>query len=415
LEIAPGVFKPLRLLLASEPNRQPILFVAVDGFFQGDVSPYATDGLLTDTIVFANAVEFLLREAGAQPHQWVWCADWETGPALLLLRPRHHCALHLHNIYDEFLGPAVEQVSYSRADVLRTTTVLQAAMREADVVAGVNRGFVWSLQNETAYTKILAAHLQNELARVVPVENANFVPLTPELLKLEDLLSTDLPEGTRALRQHKATARRRLPSEIRRLLKGRALIVVMGRRVTQKMIEVAVESARRTLAVNPAFPALWFFATVAGDQHSDQRLDSIARLCADHPESATFTDGRIEYYDALLAAADLILMPSITEPHGGCFQAAVVPIVSARDGLAAQVPAHQATGLAAELNRRWHGNRPAAGWCVREELPMNGELLQTPNTLLAHVVGAGIMTPTASCRARCPRRRGGGHQGLRSR
>ncbi|MFM2294409.1 MAG: hypothetical protein RLZZ350_822, partial [Verrucomicrobiota bacterium] len=115
LEIAPGVFKPLRLLLASEPNRQPILFVAVDGFFQGDVSPYATDGLLTDTIVFANAVEFLLREAGAQPHQWVWCADWETGPALLLLRPRHHCALHLHNIYDEFLGPAVEQVSYSRA------------------------------------------------------------------------------------------------------------------------------------------------------------------------------------------------------------------------------------------------------------------------------------------------------------
>lgn len=374
LEIFPGVFQPLRLLLANAPDHQPILFLAVDGFFQGDASPYATSGLATDTLVFANAVDLVLREAGAQPHQWIWCADWETGPALLLLRSRHHCALHLHNIYDEFLGHAVEKIAYARADVLRNATVLQAAMREADVVAGVNRGFVWSLQNEPAYTKILASHLQKELARAVPVENANFVPLTPELLALEEHLSNDVSDATRVLRQYKAAARRRLPPEIRRQIKGRALLVMMGRRVTQKMIEVAVESARRTLATNPTFPALWFFATVPGDQHSDQRLESIARLCADHPESAAFSDGRIDYYDALLAAADLILMPSITEPHGGCFQAAVVPVVSARDGLAAQVPAYQASGLAAKLNHRWHGNRPAAGWCVREELPMNGEL-----------------------------------------
>jgi glycogen synthase len=273
-------------------------------------------------------------------------------------------------------------------------------MHEADVVAAVNRGFAWSLQNEATYTRILASHLQNDLCRVVPVENANFLPLTPELLALEDLLSTDLSEGTKALRQHKAAARRRLPPETRRLLKGRALIVVMGRRATQKMIEVAIESAREILLAQPAFPALWFFATVPGDQHSDQRLEAIAALCTDFPESATFTDGRIDYYDALLAAADLILMPSITEPHGGCFQSTVVPVVSARDGLAAQVPAYEPNGVAAELNRRWHASRPAAGWCLREETPSTkGELVADLRQLLSGPPERGNATFQAMVRA----------------
>jgi hypothetical protein len=141
----------------------------------------------------------------------------------------------------------------------------------------------------------------------------------------------------------------------------------MGRRVAQKLHEAGVSSARALLREDPAFPAFWFFATVSGDATSSQRLEEIIRFCAEFPNNAACSDGRLPFFDDLFSAADFNLMSSMTEPHGGCFQAAAVPIVRAIDGLAAQVPGFKPTGRAALLNRMWHGSRFPAGWSVRED------------------------------------------------
>jgi hypothetical protein len=144
----------------------------------------------------------------------------------------------------------------------------------------------------------------------------------------------------------------------------------MGRRVTQKLHEIALASADLILRNNPLFPVFFFFATTPGDNGSNARLDMIRKFCEQRPQNGYVTDKRLEFYPELMAAADFNLMTSLTEPHGGCFDGGgpAIPICRAQDGPPAQFPAFEPVGIAAKLNEMWHGRRSAAGWTTREEL-----------------------------------------------
>ena len=98
-------------------------------------------------------------------------------------------------------------------------------------------------------------------------------------------------------------------------------------------------------------------------------------------------DGLIDFFDLLMDAADYLLLPSLWEPHGGCFAGRVVPIIRAVCGLIAQVALYQPTGLAATLNAFWHGSdEVASGLGFREEEASVADLLQLSDNV-AHVPG----------------------------
>ncbi|MFA5262260.1 MAG: glycogen/starch synthase [Opitutaceae bacterium] len=354
-----------KVLLAARQGRMPIIYVEADGFFLGHPYPPAPE-LKKDSVFFALALaQLFVRLGGVRKDQWFWGADWESAPSLLLMKSRHHVALHLHNTYDEYLWPEMEAFNYPARAAFQCASALQVGLREADVVATVNRGYAWSLQNELIHTRVQAAHLQSLLPRVVPVENANFSRLSPELKTLASDLANSA-KALEALAAFKTAARAGLPAEIRERAAGKTLMVVMGRRVTQKLPEIVVESVRQALKEDPRLFVV-FATTPAGDAASDIRLEQIAVLVRESPSHTYYTDGRIPFYDALMLAADYAVMWSLSEPHGGCMQGPVVPIVRSIDGLAAQCPALEPTGIASGLNARWHGKKRPAGLAAREE------------------------------------------------
>jgi glycosyltransferase involved in cell wall biosynthesis len=214
----------------------------------------------------------------------------------------------------------------------------------------------------------MAPHLQDVLARVVGVDNAAFDPLADSLQQLADELALDLSRGWQHLARLRAEALAALPPDLARKALDKVVVVTMGRRVSQKLHEVFVESVRQLLTEQLGFPLLAVFATTSGDATSPARLERIQRLADQFPENVVWTDGRLPYYAALMNAVDFNCMSSLMEPHGGAFSGTVVPLARAIDGLAAQVCAYQPAGWAAVLNARWHAaDEPANGLTYREE------------------------------------------------
>ena len=96
--------KKCRILVTSD-EYAPIIFLEIEGQFRGLETPYDVPikNLKLDTLYFGIGVrEFLTRVESSK--QFVWGADWETVPALYLVRERHHVALTIHNSFDECLS-----------------------------------------------------------------------------------------------------------------------------------------------------------------------------------------------------------------------------------------------------------------------------------------------------------------------
>ena len=128
----------------------------------------------------------------------------------------------------------------------------------------------------------------------------------------------------------------------------------MGRRVSQKLHEVITEGVRAVLTQRRELPLFVVLATVPGESADRLRLERIQHLARDFPDHVACTNGRLEYYETLMRAADYNAMTSLYEPHGGAFEGAVVPIVRLVDGLARQVNALEPTGRAVTMNAIWH-------------------------------------------------------------
>ena len=88
----------------SSTDTMPIVYLAVQGAFQGNPTPYDSPALARDTLIFGAAVSEFLPKVGATARQFVWGADWQTVPALIRLRARHHTVLTLHNEFDAWLA-----------------------------------------------------------------------------------------------------------------------------------------------------------------------------------------------------------------------------------------------------------------------------------------------------------------------
>ncbi len=382
-------------VLATTDEFAPIIFLDVTGRFLGGETPYDTppeppeDSLATlkrDTLYFALAVDALLREARLEG-AFVWGADWETVPALFLVRNRHYVSLTLHNTFDECLSTQADAFGDTFApfctsrdpsgSVQPSPTALQLGLEMADVVTTVNRGFAYGMRTERLQQDVMANHLQPLLGRVVGINNAAFSTLNPELIALKRNLRETFEAGRDELFEIKSRRLGELPTYVKEKAVDKAIVVSMGRRVSQKQHDVLVESLRTILTADRSFPILAVFATVHGDAGSHARLKRIQTLAAEYPSNVICEDGQLQYYKELMAAADFNCMPSLYEPHGGAFEGTVVPIARAVDGLAEQICGLAPVGAAALFNARWHLAREApAGFLFREPEGTKGFLFR---------------------------------------
>jgi len=345
----------VQVLVTSASDTMPIVYLAVQGAFQGSPSPYDTPALARDTLVFGAAVSEFLPKVGATSRDFVWGADWQTVPALTRLRARHHTVVTLHNEFDAWLAREAREHGGGLYPLFTgQETVLRIGLKSMDVVTTVNRGYARGLRTEPIHTQIMAHHLQDLVSRIVPVENANFSPLSGSDKSLESLLATDPSSGLDAIQRFRREARGALPEAIRSRVGDRVLVVAMGRRVSQKLHEVISEGVRSLLKKHRDLPLSVVLATVPGESADRARLERIQYLARDFPDQVICTNGRLDYYETLMRAADYNAMTSLYEPHGGAFEGAVVPIVRLVDGLARQVNALGPTGRAVSLNAIWH-------------------------------------------------------------
>lgn len=357
-----------RILASTASGQAPTLYLAAEGFFEGVESPYDTPNLNRDALFFGLAVKALLT-GRIPPRAWIWAADWQTVPAAVLMQP-HVTAVTLHNTFDSYLGDALWQFSELRFGVFRHLTALNVALELCDVVTTVNRGYAFGLRNEVFHTHIMAPHLQAGVRRIVGIDNANFVDPSAEQLELADLLERDTVAGQKRLDQMQQAASASLPPELADKVKGKVLCIAMGRRSSQKLHDVVVEAVRNALKPEPDLPLFVFFATTHSDAGSHARLDRIKRLCDEFPANAGWSDGRVPFFPQLMAAGSYNLLCSLWEPHGGAFEATIVPIARAVDGLATQIVPLNRHGWAGELAQLWHAsNAPPSGLTFREDPP----------------------------------------------
>jgi glycogen synthase len=357
-------------VLTSVDKFAPALFIDVPGRFQGAANPYDVpiEDLRADALWFGLAADALLERI-ASPGQFVWGADWETVPALSLLRKRHLVALTLHNTFDACVegeanafGEVFRPFWEPRAGSKMAKTALEIGLEIADAVTTVNRGFARGMRTELLQTGVMLKHIPERLLRrVIGINNAAFRTLGPDLARLRISLARNLSKGADRLFAYK----RFFAGELRPVLgvlDDRVIVVSMGRRVAQKQHDVLVESVRQILDEDPAFPILVVFATAHGDPERLERMRTLP------PEKAVCL-GRLpeETFKQLMAAADYNCMPSLFEPHGGAFDGAVVPIARAVDGLAEQICPYEPSPEVAELTAEWRrpGEAPS-GFLFRE-------------------------------------------------
>jgi glycosyltransferase involved in cell wall biosynthesis len=337
--------------------------------FAGTQTPYDTPHMERDTFLFALAAEQVL--ARFQPAErvslpFVWAADWQCVPAMTRLHWNRVTCLHLHNLYDTYLGDAARALGYDDAHAFEGRSVLSAGFANADVVATVSRGFAEGIRRELLHTAIFAPHLQAEAWRIQPVENANFMELDPALQQIADALENDLPAGAALLTSSKKAARKKLPPEIQSRIEGKTIIVSMGRAATQKLHCAVVESAERLLQTEWGKSVFLIFATTDSDRDDQIRQAVIAAFAAQHPEAAAACTGRIPFFGDLMRAADLNVMASLWEPFGGAYEGTILPVARAIDGLASQIHAHAPSDLVRAITGP--DSAPPTGWLFREAL-----------------------------------------------
>jgi Starch synthase catalytic domain len=356
----------VRVLIAEARDLAPILYLAADGFFEGVESPYDTPDLNRDALFLGLAVKGLLANRLSK-RAWIWGADWQTVPALLLAHSVHHTAITLHNTFDCYLGNELAQFSELRFATFRARTALQVALETFDVVTTVNRGYAYGLKHEVFHSRIMAEHLQFGVDRIVGIDNANFVDPSPDQLALADLLERDPKVGLTRLNDLQKAAFVAFPPDLARRAAGKVLCIAMGRRSSQKLHDVVVEAVREALRRESRLPMFTFFATTHSDASSPARLARIQRLCQEFPDNCGWSDGRVPFFSQLMAGGSYNLLCSLWAPHEAAFEATIVPIARAVDGLAAQVVPLIRSGLAGDLAAMWHPHfAPPSGLTFRE-------------------------------------------------
>jgi len=150
-------------------------------------------------------------------------------PALTRLRTRHHTVLTLHNEFDAWLNREASDFGGGLYPLFRgQETALRIGLKLADVATTVNRGYARGLRTEPIHTQVMAHHVQDLVWRIVPVENANFLSLSPEHKELEALLARDPSAGLKVIEDTQRQARAALPEVMRVRIGDRVLIVAMG-------------------------------------------------------------------------------------------------------------------------------------------------------------------------------------------
>lgn len=364
VHFGPGVTKPVRVLLAEPSGRQPILFLAIDGFFHGVSSPYETPDLAADTLAFALALDALFAAATAGDLPFVWAAEWQTVPALLLLGARHVTALHLHSASDAWLGPALAHFTFPGADRLAHATALRAGFLAADIVASANPGFTLALRDPLwpIYHRVLAPHLQDVCGRMETVASGPLTPVRPDWIELAEALA---PDSHRAGTVFAGTVLPRraalLPKTVRRPISSRMIVLVGGRNTTQHVPEVPIAAAQQVLAAGN-FPGYFVFALGNGDEFGASRRKAIEALRERFPNDVLIAENDPVQIALMREVANVEVFARLWEPHGRVFHGPTVPVAFG-EGPGAQIRSGWARGRGAGFQAKFHReDEPRSGW-----------------------------------------------------
>ena len=134
----------VHILVTPRGDQMPIVYLAVQGAFQGSPTPYDTPDLCARHAALRSGPGGVSAQGRALRRGSLYgAADWQTVPALTRLRTRHHTVLTLHNEFDAWLSSEAAEFGGGLYPALRgQETALRAGLRLADVATTVNRGYV---------------------------------------------------------------------------------------------------------------------------------------------------------------------------------------------------------------------------------------------------------------------------------
>lgn len=300
-----------------------------------DVSDKPTDARRSG--LFARSVvEWIVQENQSQKIDVVHAHEWPTAMVLYLLRQRSAnipTVFTIHSLAHQGLFPTSslghfdlgpEHAQWERLELYGRISLLKGALISADRITTVSPTYALEIQSPQR-GELLDGVLRNRrdvLSGIVNGIDMNaWNPATDSALAAH-FDATDVT-GKRICKQSACSTWGLDPDK--------PLVASLGRLVEQKGIDWLAEAA-------PMFLEKGANLIIAGN--GDPRLERLVVVLAEAMPSAVKYLGRVSDDDArrLLAAADLLLMPSLWEPCGIVqFQAmryGAVPIARRTGGLA---------------------------------------------------------------------------------
>jgi len=386
IQITAGKYKGEIWITADKPLPKdktliPIVYLYVDGYFTSDTDPYYSgkpnnnDLLKQDALVFGLAVKGffdLIYGMGIRFNgKFINGADWESVPALFLVKDMLKTSITLHNIYDHCLKDYVDNMDEFKHTPLNSDlTVLQIALDELNVATCVNRIFEWGMLHEPFHTEVMAKHLHSRLGKVIGIDNGRFRNLSDKEQEILKALQQDLvreeKQGEKKLFEYKNGFEDKLIIEVEKAdekripkrtitLKNKAVFVFSGRLVPQKLHDVSVAAVRKFLQTEGNKEKAVFFFPVMPGPNDGNRQRLLRELEEEFPENVVYNYAeKCPFYGELQIRADFNVLPSLYEPHGSAYDGFGIPLVNLLDGLLGQVHDPYAIGEAAKRTRMFH-------------------------------------------------------------
>lgn len=285
----------------------------------------------TDVLDLSNARRFgrfarAVTEHAAEAYDLVHVHDWPTAIIPYLLRARGaraRAVLTIHNLAFQgifprealaLLGLGDEHFTMDRLEFFGHVNLLKGGIVGADAVTTVSPTYAGEIQTE-ARGDLLDGVLAHHAQKLVGIVNGiDYDVWDPERdAALPERFSAEAPEPGRA-------SSRRAMSEELALPPGAPLVVSLGRLVDQKGTDVLAAALPGIVALEGG-PVVAIAG--AGDPELAEVLEARARELSLGPRGAAGA-GRVAFLGRvddravhrLMAAADLVVMPSRWEPCG---------------------------------------------------------------------------------------------------
>lgn len=346
----------------------PTYYIAIDGCFQGEQSPYAcTDSgaLVRDSLSFCAAIPFVCAQLGITDRILFHLHDWETAAAALSVQNAERDGilrqarpvLTLHNSFDAFVGRQAyrDYLGIDQGD----TTIIRAVLDRCTLpVTTVSSCFSVELTNDPLQTGVFAPHLQEALRRSLPIgiENGIFGSAEPAESIVRRGRTKDVMRNQKAALRSELLRRmtnHRSGECVGRFRGGSGPVFFLSGRMDlgQKGFDLAFRAFERL----PRNCAKLLFSpspgsVASGDRQWQHALEYFERFTSRCKGDIEIWPFRLPYeqYRVFLEGSDFLVMPSFYEPFGAATEGMLsgTPVIArATGGLIQQVAPLQSPHL----------------------------------------------------------------------